>query len=345
MKQAWIHKPITDILFILLPSFLTLAIVFIFQDAIKSIESKYSFLTWLFLIVFIDVAHVYATLFKTYFVRDTVIRNKKLLFSLPIISLICGIILYSFGNLFFWSILAYIAVFHFIRQQYGFMKMYARFEKKTKFSVFVDNLVIYNATLYPMFYWFLSPTRDFNWFVENEFLTFKNNFFLECCTNIYFIIITFYILYFIMRWFREKHFNLPKNLLFIGTYASWYFGIVYFNNDLIFSLLNVITHGIPYIALVYIKEIETKSINELGFLFYFKKAKGLLFFILIIFLIAFSEEYLWDILVWKEQFSHYFMDFSYLHFIIVPILTVPQLTHYLLDGFIWKSNFNPSKQQ
>jgi hypothetical protein len=57
----------------------------------------------------------------------------------------------------------------------------------------------------------------------------------------------------------------------------------------------------------------------------------------ILLLIAFSEEYLWEILVWKEQFSLDLGSFSNWQFLVVPLLTVPQFTHYLLDGFIWKS--------
>ena len=53
-----------------------------------------------------------------------------------------------------------------------------------------------------------------------------------------------------------------------------------------------------------------------------------------LFSIAFSEEFFWEILVWKEHVS--FLDFeisSFLMMIIVPLLAMPQLTHYLLDGF------------
>jgi hypothetical protein len=56
-----------------------------------------------------------------------------------------------------------------------------------------------------------------------------------------------------------------------------------------------------------------------------------------LFSIAFSEEFFWEVLVWKEHVS--FLDFeisSFLTMIIVPLLAMPQLTHYLLDGFIWK---------
>jgi hypothetical protein len=235
----------------------------------------------------------------------------------------------------FWSVLAYVAVFHFIRQQYGFMRLYSRNEDKT--YAWIDNLIIYSATIYPMLYWFLSPKRKFNWFVENEFLKYENATLLEIFTWIYFAIIVFYIVRIIYNSIKSNYFNIPKNAIIIGTMLSWYFGIVYFNDDLVFTLLNVVSHGIPYMALIYMNEIEKKTKEDLGFLSMLKHYKGVLIFIAILLIIAFSEEFLWEILVWNEQISITNFDFSNWQFILVPLLTVPQFTHYLLDGFIWKS--------
>ena len=149
MEQPWIHKAKTDSVFILLPSFLVVAMVFLFQNQLQLIEEQYSFYTWLFLIVFIDVAHVYATLFKTYFVASEFQKRKKLLVGLPIICFGIGMILFSFGSAVFWSVLAYIAVFHFIRQQYGFMRLYAR--KEPKKWAWIDNMIIYDISVLKSF--------------------------------------------------------------------------------------------------------------------------------------------------------------------------------------------------
>ena len=132
MEQPWIHKSKTDFWLILFPAFFVLGIVFVFQDWLSEIQEDYSFYTWLFLIVFIDVAHVYATLFKTYFVKSEFQRRKKLYIGLPIICFLIGLFLFGFGSSVFWSVLAYVAVFHFVRQQYGFVRLYARKEEKTK---------------------------------------------------------------------------------------------------------------------------------------------------------------------------------------------------------------------
>ncbi|MEG0850382.1 MAG: hypothetical protein RSD71_10425 [Flavobacterium sp.] len=337
MEQPWIHKAKTDSLFIIGPSFFMLAVIFIFQDYIALIENNYSFYTWLFLIVFIDVAHVYATLFKTYFVKEEFQKDKKRLILLPVICFITGLILFSFGSMVFWSFLAYVAVFHFIRQQYGFMRLYARNEEKTKISVWIDNLTIYTSTIYPMLFWFFSPKRQFNWFVENEFFHFENKAVLEILFGVYIAILSIYVIRTIIVSVKTKFFNIPKNSIILGTALSWYFGIVYFNDDLIFTLLNVVSHGIPYMALVYFKEIDGKSASELGSLSFLKQYKGFLIYIGILLLIAFSEEFFWEFFVWNENISMSSFDFSSWQIVLVPLLSVPQFTHYLLDGFIWKS--------
>jgi hypothetical protein len=343
MRQPWIHKAKTDLIFIIGPSFFVLALIFLFQKYIVEIENKYSFYTWLFLIVFIDVAHVYATLFKTYFVADEFKKNKKRLLLLPTICFAIGIVLFSFGSLVFWSFLAYVAVFHFIRQQYGFMRLYARTEEKTKLSVGIDNLAIYASTGYPMLYWFFSSGRKFNWFVEDEFFRFHNSSLLEILFFGYVVIMVIYVIYTAYKSITNNFFNIPKNAIILGTALSWYFGIVYFNDDLIFTLLNVVSHGIPYMALVYFREIENKTNTNWGVFSYLKNYNLIFIYILILLVIAFTEEFLWEVLVWNENFSLEKIDFSNWQFIIVPLLSVPQFTHYLLDGFIWKSKKNDSK--
>ena len=336
MRQPWIHNAKSDFWWILSPPFIILLIIFLFQNQIETLQSESNFYVWLFLIVFVDVSHVYSTLFKTYFVKKEVQSRKLLYYGLPIFSFVFGVILFQFGSLVFWSVLALIAVFHFVRQQYGFMRLYARFEPNN-FHKKIDKIAIYSATIYPMLYWFSSP-RNFTWFVENEFQWMGDlpNY-LPIITVLYFIVIGIWLLKTVAVYLKFKEFNIPKNAVIVGTFLSWYFGIVYFNNDLIFTLLNVISHGVPYMALVYLKEIKQKSDEDLMWLKIFKNSFGVLLFLIFLFCIAFSEEFLWEILVWKEHINFADIEISsFLLMIIVPLLTMPQLTHYLLDGFIWK---------
>ena len=99
---------------------------------------------------------MYSTLFKTYFIKEEFIKRKRLFITIPLLSLLIGFIFFQIGDLFFWSALALVAVFHFIRQQYGFMRIYSRFEKD-RVSGYIDKIAIYNATIYPMLFWFCTP--------------------------------------------------------------------------------------------------------------------------------------------------------------------------------------------
>jgi hypothetical protein len=121
----------------------------------------------------------------------------------------------------------------------------------------------------------------------------------------------------------------------LGTYLSWYFGIVYFDNDLIFTLLNIISHGIPYMALVYINQ---KTENHWNVLPKLSTLKGFVVFVFIFIFLAGFEEFLWEILVWNENISVFenASRFEKWHILIVPLLMVPQFTHYVVDGIIWK---------
>lgn len=222
MKQPWIYNGKTDGLFILLPPFLVLFFIIIFQSQIQYLENHYSFFIWLFLIVFVDVAHVYSTLFKTYFVKEEFIKRKKLYIVIPVIGFVLGLVLHQFGSLFFWSVLALVAVFHFIRQQYGFMRIYARKEPNT-ISKKIDKLAIYSATIYPMLYWFKTP-RVFTWFMSNEFTWMeKLPDYRPYILIVYLSIIGIWVLKTLYLWNKNKSFNIPKNMIIIGTYLSWYF--------------------------------------------------------------------------------------------------------------------------
>ena len=201
MRQPWIHNAKSDFWWMLSPPFIILLIIFLFQNQIETLQSESNFYVWLFLIVFVDVSHVYSTLFKTYFVKKEVQSRKLLYYGLPIFSFVFGVILFQFGSLVFWSVLALIAVFHFVRQQYGFMRLYARFEPND-FHKKIDEIAIYSATIYPMLYWFSSP-RNFTWFVENEFQWMgKLPNYIPYITVIYFIVIGIWLLKSVAVYFK-----------------------------------------------------------------------------------------------------------------------------------------------
>ncbi|SEJ84859.1 hypothetical protein SAMN05216327_1254 [Dyadobacter sp. SG02] len=342
-KQPWLGKPLTDIVFILAPPFLSLLVVIgfprIFQDNAHMPDAW-----WVVLILLIDVAHVYSTLYRTYLNRQLYHRFKPLLIGIPVLALVIGSGIYLMSGLWFWRVLAYLAVYHFVRQQYGFMRLYSRFERTPGWYRHIDQFVIYYATIYPLLYWHLHGGRNFNWFIENEFLISASRPALNVATGLYFIMLAAYVFKEMHYWLHFRTLNIPRIAVITGTLVSWYFGIVYFNGDLAFTLLNVVSHGIPYMALIWVFGQKEAARRESGrWLPLFFGQYGVVLFLGLIFLLAYLEEGLWDWTVWKEHrylFSLFHQFPLTVHkpalALIVPLLAVPQITHYVIDGFIWK---------
>lgn len=66
--------------------------------------------------------------------------------------------------------------------------------------------------------------------------------------------------------------RIPISVVFVmlSTFTSWYFPVVYFNSDFIFTMANILAHGIRYMALVWLFEKKRDSLwTWLEFFFYF----------------------------------------------------------------------------
>lgn len=346
--SPWLYNKYFDGAFILSPSFISVIIAVVLTEFFHF--NEVNLVMWIILILLVDVSHVYSSLFRTYFNKVEFSENRVLFTLVPIGVWVIGIILYSMGDMYFWRGLAYIAVFHFIRQQYGFLKLYSMGDQQSQLEQRIDNLMIYNVTLYPIISWHLHYPRNFNWFVQGDFFAILANISIESTLlSLYIVISSVYVIKELRRGLQQKTFNLPKNLIVFGTMISWYVGIVAYNNDLAFTLTNVLTHGVPYIALIWLygKKQETQNtqmkIFENWNYSQFFKLKGFFLFLLVLFLLGYLEEGLWAGFVWREHLAA-FPFFSYLPKItnkellafVVPLLAVPQATHYVIDGFIWK---------
>lgn len=344
MKQPYIHSAFSDLVFILSPPFVCLSLVILFPGYFNQ-GAEVAGYSWLLLIVLIDVSHVYSTLFRTYLDKDMMSRFKTLFLIIPIVSFVVSVLVYTGSQLWFWRCMAYLAVFHFIRQQYGFLRLYERKEQLNKTKRWIDGLAIYSATLYPLLYWHFSSERQFNWFVQGDFILSDIPIIRSILGYLYILILLIYLISELSQIAAKGGVNVPKNLLLSGTALSWFVGIVWYNSDLSFTLLNVVAHGVPYMALIWMKgrrKLQEQPMSYSKLVRLALTRYGLPLFILIMTVPALLEEGVWDVFVWHEQFEHIFgsalnveVSGSLLN-LLVPLLAVPQLTHYILDGFIWK---------
>ena len=336
--QPWIRSARYDGLLVLAPPFLALLVVLCLPAFYRS-TTQMPLLAWVGLVVLIDVAHVYGTLFQTYFDPRRRQERRTLLWLVPVGCYAAGVALHSAGGLAFWRGLAYLAVFHFIRQQYGFLRLYGRYEPPLP-GRWLATALIYYATIYPLLYWHLSPGRNFNWFVDGDFVQADWPLGRLVAALLYVGLIVVYLAREGYVCYRTRTLNLPRNLLLGGTLVSWYAGIVWFNGDLAFTLLNVVSHGIPYLALVWNGGPSPRPAPRRGA---WAGRYGLVVFLGLVAIFAFVEEGLWDGLVWREH-TPVFGWFQQLPPVespavlmwLVPLLALPQSTHYVLDGFIWR---------
>lgn len=334
-RQPWLGNASRETWLILAPSLLPVAAVLIFQKYFT--QHEVTSLWWIVLVLCIDVSHVYSTLFRLYWDRPTFRQYKKMLIVIPVVAFIAGAALHFYNAGIFWRVLAYIAVYHFIRQQYGFMRLYSRQEKAGTWIRLIDSAAIYNATVYPLLYWHLHLTQQLNWFVKGDFIPLPGLPIDPILTAIFAAIIILYCIKEVVVSYRNRLFNIPKNMIMAGTYLSWYVGIITFQGDLIFTLLNVVAHGIPYMGLIWIHG-EKKAASTFSF-----GIKGIAMFVVVLLVLAYTEETFWDVFVWKDHpdiFPFFTqqapLESPVLLSIIVPLLVLPQLTHYVLDGFIWR---------
>lgn len=335
-KSNWLVSPGKETALILLPLFLPVLIVFLFQGYFEA-HTEVTTMWWLILILMIDVSHVYSTLFRFYWERATFQKYRSLLILIPVCCLLIGVGLYMISSFLFWRVLAYAALFHFVRQQYGFLRLYSRHENTNLFTRWIDSLAIYSATVYPVIYWHLHLTDSLNWFVPHDFVSVHLPNADQFIFTVYVLILLTYLGKEIYQSIKTSTVNIPKNGIMFGTYLSWYAGIVFFHGDLAFTLMNVVSHGIPYMGLIWLYG-EKKNSTRFSF-----GVKGVAVFILTLLMLSYFEESLWDVFVWKDHVSLFpFFTFSnpitdsWLLSIVVPLLVLPQVTHYVLDGFIWR---------
>ena len=332
--HRWLVSPGFDLSLIIGPPLLAVAL------ALGSRPAELPGWGWLIFVVFIDVAHVYSSLYRTYFDPTEFSRRRSLYVLTPLACLSVGVVLYSLGELVFWRILAYVAIFHFVRQQYGFIMVYRhRMGERSRWDLYLDKAAIYATMLYPLAFWHAYPDREFAWFVDGDFIYLPTAI-ASFARWAYAAILTAFVLRQAAILLGGSVLNWGKIGIVSSTAAVWYVGIVYLNSDFAFTVTNVVAHGIPYMALVWLygRRRWGDSTSWLR-LAHRPVAAGL--FVAPLLALAYVEEGLWDSLVWHEH-GTFFGGLGGLDppgaalTLIVPLLTIPQATHYILDAWIWK---------
>lgn len=338
MPQRWLFSPGVDV-----AAFAGTALLsFLFAQLAPSLGVSPDLppWAWLVFVVFIDVAHVWATLFRTYLDAEEVRRRPLLYVAAPLGAYALGVCLHAQSPELFWRALAYVAAWHFIRQQVGWMVLYGRRAHSSEREISFDRAAMLAATLGPVVWWHANLPRAFWWFREGDFISGLPTWLGDAALLAHALVL--------LAWLAQavvfKRLHVGKLLLLAATWLAWFGGIVLAKSDLAFTVMNVALHGVPYFVLL--RRYQRARGAEGG---YGKLGAALRFgapvFLLVLFTLALLEEFAWDRLVWHEHatfFGHSDLELgAALLTLVVPLLSLPQTTHYVLDGFIWKTRNDP----
>ncbi|MEM6994420.1 MAG: hypothetical protein AAF721_28150 [Myxococcota bacterium] len=298
---------------------------------------------WIVGVLLVDVAHVYASLYRTYFDPVARQRHRARLIWAPILVAWFSFLLHLESPLLFWGALAYVAIFHFIKQHVGFAMLYARGGHESATDRRLVASAVWAGTLAPVVWWHSRLPRQFAWFAQGDLVVG-----LPTWVGPVALLATVPI-WLAFAWRRGSLWRAGRGnpmvvWLTVVPAINWYLGIVVFNDDRIFTVTNVILHGVPYFALVWVAGGRACVEQGLGRITKRGVPPALLValaFYGLLLALAVGEEALWDRLIWHER-AVLFGDGGtrlspYATAAITALLTVPQATHYLLDRWIWRA--------
>lgn len=307
--------------------------------ATGALDAELSPWLWLLLIVGIDVAHVWSTIFRVYLDPAEVRRRMALYIGTPIAVYLVGAVLHGFSALAFWRVVAYLAVWHFMRQQIGWIRLYHRRDERIgPLERRLDEALVWLVMLHPIAHWHAHLPRRFAWMVGGDFIDGLSPRIADGIGALTGAVAIAWLALQLRECLRRRDVPWGRWLLIATTACAWYVGIVVFDSDYAFTVTNIPLHGVPYALLAFrygrARAAQT-SPRPLAVLL----RGGVPAFLLLLWAIAMIEELGWDRLVWHDHpmfFGRSGALDDELVALLAPLLAVPQLTHYVLDGFIWR---------
>lgn len=345
--SPWIMSRRADFWAFVAPGWLSVAVALFLLQLPTSEELD--LWIWVLAVLAIDVAHVWASLYRSYADPQTRKRWGLRLWFFPVAVGITAFVLHHFGgSALFWRVLAYIAVFHFIQQHIGFLAIYQRKVALTRYSKQLARWTIWCNTAGAILWWHTQSPRAYQWFTPHDFVHIPYPWVGRLALAAGIIALLAFVVDQLQH-YKHGRFHPMIAALVLTPALTWQLGIVLTNDDRAFTLTNVVLHGIPYIVLSFVaggwdtlehhlqspahthEKPRPYNASPLG--------KAILFYIPLL-VLAFGEEFFWDICCWGDHpqiFGQWGEPTTGLvRSVAVSLLVIPQATHYVLDRYIWR---------
>ncbi len=214
---------------------------------------------WLAVVVCVDVAHVWSTGWRVYADPEELRRRPALYLGIPAAAYAAGVLLHTAGPLAFWRVLAYLATFHFVRQQYGWVALYRRKggeneEPGATWERRLDAATIYGATLAPLAWWHATLPKRFHWLLDGDYAAGLPAGAGPAALAAFGVLFVAWVGKEARRLVTGRAVSWGKVLVVLTTALCWHLGVVVFDSDYAFAVTNVLVHGVPYFGLVYLSQ-------------------------------------------------------------------------------------------
>lgn len=344
-QETWLFSRRLDLTAFLAPALISLLLVLIgIPLGLVNGETRDTPpVVWLLLVVFVDVAHVWGNLLLVYTDPHEWRRRALLWSAIPAAMLALALALVSESELWLWRAAAALAVWHFVRQQVGWIKLYRarnHDERAGWCARFVDEGAIYAATLAPIVWWHAHLPRPFWWLAAGDFFIALPAWLGTAALSIEATLLSTYAIRSALA-HRRGHGVAGKDIVIGSTALLWWLGIVWCESDYVFTVTNVLTHGVPYAILIWLTAQRRAAAGASVAL---PLRFGLVCLLLALIGCAWLEEALWDRLLWHEHTAFFplpAIDIGSARPWLLAVLITPQLTHYMLDAFLWRRRDNP----
>lgn len=317
--------------FLFLPLLFALGIYFLYLAFGLKID-QINPLSYFFIYILFDDLHVYLSLSMATGFTNEFKRRFWFYILFPVIAFFIYFLLFNQNAMWMYRLYAYISVFHFGRQQIGWMRLTAKQGQRFfEWERHLEDIVIYSSTWGFILYKVTSHQFP-QWFVPGDLGVshlLSPLLVLACilAVNLIFLFSQFFI------FFKTGYCNLARILIWLTTLAVWGIAFYAFDNFNVVSLaLIVFLHSPAYMLLAFYY-IKMRKIE--GHPTYIKGSyrKIYISFIVAALLLACGEYVAGE---YPQLFGPQFAAF-----IVVPLLATMTSFHHTLDTFFWREKLNP----
>lgn len=263
-SHAWIHSWYGDTLGFFTIPILSVALAFFHLPPFNGL-SRSDLTSAVYMVLILDWGHIFAQWYRI-FLNPAESRKAKFQYTVSyflLIPILALLLTFFFIHSYVESLLVYFVIYHFIRQHYGFVRIYSKTDVfKTKTEAFVEGMFIYLSMWTPVIYWHIEfPFEAYYWVIHFIKIPFVKDLF-QIALMLY-VLSSILFLYFEFRRFtKTKVINIPKLMAIFTAGLAW--GSVSFFREapvLIFFTV-VLTHDVSYMVLVWFVGRRDKILSD-----------------------------------------------------------------------------------